>query len=103
MTQHMFHNTQHDLTYYADHKVNTHKRLRYMLGRLAVLPSRVRTGYVHNTLEVINTEGTPANATSRRTSFCSTYNSVDEVPKTLSSGVVDDPRIGRLASPLLEQ
>ena len=99
----MFHNTQHDLASYADHRVNTHKRLRYMLGRLAVLPSRVRTGYERNTLEVINTEGTPANVTSRRTRFLSTYNSVDEVPKILSSGVVDDLRTGRLASPLLEQ
>ena len=62
------------------------------------------TGYeTNNTLEVIRAEDTPANPTSRRTSFCSTYNSVDAAPATLSSGEIDDPRIGRPASPLLEQ
>ena len=29
--------------------------------------------------------------------FCSTYNSVEKDPTTLSSGVVDDPRISKLA------
>ena len=71
-------------------------------GRLAI-QSPLKGCELKNTWEVISTENTPANATSRRTSFCSTYNSVEEVPTTLSSGEVDDPRMGRLASPPLEQ
>ena len=71
-------------------------------GRLAI-QSPLKGCELKNTWEVISTENTPANATSRRTSFCSTCNSVEEVPTTLSSGDVDDPRMGRLASPPLEQ
>ena len=71
-------------------------------GRLAI--QRSPTGYdPKKTLEVANTHDKPANATSKRTRFCSTSISVQEVPTTLFSGEVDDPRIGKLASPLLEQ
>ena len=71
-------------------------------GRLAI-QSPVTSYKPNPTLEVTSTEDTPANPTSRRTSFCSTYNSVEEVPTTLSSGEVDESRIVRLASLLLEQ
>ena len=62
-------------------------------GRLAM--QCPLTGYeANNILEVISAEHTPANPTSRRSSFCSTFNSFEEV---------DDTCIERLDSPQLEQ
>ena len=85
--------------------MNSHTHLRYTVGRLAVLPSRVRS-------QVLSP--TPLLRSSARRTRLRTQHQEEQVSvphtiplrryrTTLFSGEVDDPRIGRLASPLLEQ
>ena len=96
-TQHIFHNTRHFATSFADH-MEAPPQHSGPFGHPAFQSPLI--GHEPNpTLAVISAEDTSAKA-----SFCSTFYSVQEVPTvTVLTSEVHDPRIGRLASPLLEQ
>ena len=86
---------------HGDNPMPTNPRAAGLFGCLA--KKSPLTGYEHSAIvETSSTEVTPIHHASRRTSFCSAYNSgEDATPAPVFLKVDERQSIGRLASPLL--